>query len=93
MYVRVLFETTWRRERLTAFGARVWSGTRVIGPDVPLQVARIAENFRTGLARELPAVGQCQVPDQAGLPAVRMRAQLTPVLVGFVMVSRNQMVV
>lgn len=93
MYVRVLFEPAGRGERLAAFGTRVRPGARVIGPDVPLQVARVAEHFRTGLARELSAVGERQVPDQTGFPAVRLRAELAAVLAGFVMMTGHQMIV
>lgn len=91
--MRVLFETAGRGERLTAFGTRVRSGARVIGPDVPLQVTRVAEHLGTRFAGELSAVGQGLVPDQARFPAVRLRAQIAPVLVGFVMVAGHQVIV
>lgn len=45
MYVRVLFESARRRERLAAFGTRVRSGARVISPDVPLKVTRVTKHF------------------------------------------------
>lgn len=57
MYVRVLFESAGRGERFAAFGTRVRPGASVIGPDVPLEVAGVAEHFRTRLAGELSAVG------------------------------------
>lgn len=93
MYVRVLFESAGRRERLAAFGTRVRSGARVIGPDVPLQVTRVAEHLRARLARELSAVGQGQVPDETRFPAVRLRTQLAAVLAGFVLMSSHQVIV
>jgi len=58
VYVRVLLESAGRGERFAALGTGVRPGTRVIGPDVSLQVARVAEHLGTGLARELSAVGQ-----------------------------------
>lgn len=93
MYVRVLLEPAGRGERLAAFGARVRSGARVVGPDVPLQVTRVAEHLGARLARELPAVRQRQVPDQARLPAVRLRAQLASVLAGLVVMPGHQVIV
>lgn len=93
MYVRVLFESAGRGERLAAFGTRVRTGARVARPDVPLQVARVAEHPGTGLARELSAVRERRVSDQARSPAVRLRAQLAAVLAGLVMVSGHQMIV
>lgn len=68
--MRVLFESAGRGERLTAFGTRVRPGASVIGSYVPLQVARVAENLGTSLARKLSAVREGQVPDQTRLPAV-----------------------
>jgi len=93
MYVRVLFEPARRGERLTAFRARVRTGARVVRPDVPLQVTRVAEHFRARFASEFPTVRECQVPDQTRFPAVRLRAQLATVLVGLVMVPGHQMIV
>jgi len=93
VYVRVLLESAGRGERLAALGTGVRPGARVIGPDVPLQVAGVAEHLGTGLASELSAVGQSQVPDQARLPAVRLRAQLAPVLAGLVVVTGYQVIV
>lgn len=87
MYVRVLFEPAGRGKRFAALGARVRPGTRVIGPDVPLQVTRIAEHLRARLASELPAMGQGQMSDKARFPTVRLRAQLAAVLAGPVLVS------
>lgn len=87
MYVRVLFEPAGRGERFAAFRARVRPGTRVIGPDVSLQVTRVAEHLRARFASKLPAVGQGQMPDKARFPAVRLRAQLAAVLASPVLVS------
>lgn len=84
--MRVLFEPAGRGKRFAALRARVRPGARVIGPDVPLQVARVAEHLRAGLASELPAMGQGQVSDKARFPAVRLRAQLAAVLAGPVLV-------
>jgi len=58
VYVRVLLEPAGRGARVAARGTGVRPGTRVIGTDVPLQVARVAEHLGTGLARELSAVRQ-----------------------------------
>lgn len=93
MYVRMLLEPAGRGKRLAALGTGVRPGARVIGPDVPLQVTGVTEHLGTGLARELAAVGQSKVPDQARLPAVRLRAQLAPVLVGLVVVTGYQVIV
>lgn len=93
MYVRVLFETTRRRERLAAFGTRVRPSSGVIGPDVPLQVTRVAENFGTSFAREFSAVSEGQVPDQTRFPTVRLWTELTAVLTGFIMMTGHQMIV
>lgn len=91
--MRVLLEPAGSGERLAALGTRVRPGPRVVGPDVPLQVTRVAEHFGTSLARELPAVRERQVPDQTRLPAVRLRAQLASVLARLVMMSGHQVIV
>jgi len=52
--VRVLLESAGGGERLAALVTRVRPGADVVRADVPLEVARVAEDFRAVFAR-IPA--------------------------------------
>lgn len=94
MDVGVLFQSRTGCKSFPAFWTGMRSGSNMVGPDVPLQIAWIREHLVTVLAWEPPVLSMDHfMPQQIRPPGKALRTVFTVVLVRFVSMGFDHMIV